>query len=213
MEEGALCPECWKNIRFVTEPFCFCCGVPFEFDIGAGGLCPSCQERRPCFGQARSAFIYDEFSRNMALRFKHADQTQYAPVFARWMARSGADLLAKADLLIPAPLHPLRLLKRRYNQAALLAHALTSETGTPTLADGLARIRNTPNQGGGGGEWRRLNVMGAFAVKNPQNISGKRILLIDDVRTTGATANECARVLLAAGAKGVDLLTLAQAVL
>jgi ComF family protein len=155
---------------------------------------------------------YDEASRRLVLAFKHGDRLHLAPAFGRWMRRAGAELLAEADVLVPVPLHWTRLLARRYNQAAVLAHAIHAANGPPVGADWLVRRRRTPSQGKRGAQARERNVKGAFAVKPGRAVEGRRILLIDDVFTTGATVGECARVLRRAGARHVDVLTLARTV-
>lgn len=148
----------------------------------------------------------------MVLKFKHGDRTGFAPAFAAWMARAGGELLAGADLLVPVPLHWRRLFHRRYNQAALLANALARLSGVACRPDALKRVRNTVSQGSVSGLHRRTNVKGAFATRTPDWVAGRRILLVDDVLTTAATVDECARVLLGAGATAVDVLTLARVV-
>jgi ComF family protein len=211
---GALCGNCWPAVAFLAPPQCAACGLPFEFDLGPDALCGACAGERPAFERARAAFRYDDGSKDLVLRFKHADRTDSAPAFARWMARAGDGLLADADLIAPVPLHWLRLFTRRYNQAALLSTALGELAGKPAVNDLLLRRRRTPSQGGLGALARRRNVAGAFAVDQrrcplPQD---KRILLVDDVLTTGATVSACASVLLRAGARAVDVLTLARVV-
>lgn len=148
----------------------------------------------------------------MILSFKHADATHAAPVFARWAARAGAELLGSADLLVPVPIHRRRLFSRRYNQSALLAIEIERVSGVRAAPAALIRERATPIQGGLSREGRRRNVAGAFRVRDPGAIAGKRVVVIDDVLTTGATVGECARVLLAAGAENVDALTIARVV-
>lgn len=197
--------EAWSKIRFIAEPLCDGCGAPFEFDIGE--RCAACQARPRAFSRARAACLYDEASRDLILKLKHADRTDLAGVIARWISRAAADLIAEADAIAPAPLHRWRLLSRRYNQAAEIARPLARAAGRAYLPDALVRVRHTETQGGKSGSGRRRNVAGAFAV--PPNrraqVEGKRILLIDDVLTTGATAEACAKALLAAGARAVDL--------
>ncbi len=154
---------------------------------------------------------YDKYSRRLVLGLKHADHTHVAGAFGRWMLRAGGEVLAEAQLLIPVPLHWTRLFQRRYNQAALLAHAIRSGGGPPVIFDCLVRSRKTPSQGHLGVVARERNVRGAFAVRRPEAITGKRLVIIDDVMTTGATVDECARVLKRAGAVSVGVLTLARA--
>lgn len=212
---GALCPACFAEVRFLAGAVCPRCGEPHEQPDAEGAVCGACLDRPPPWERARAAFFYDEGSRALVLRFKHADRTEGAPAFARWMARAGAPLLAEADLLVPVPLHPWRLFLRRYNQAALLAHALGAVSGVAVDAQALTRLRRTVSQGafdhtGRGRAGRARNVRGAFAVRRPEAVAGRHVVLIDDVLTTGATVGECARVLRAAEAARVDVLTLAR---
>ena len=210
--EGALCAACWRSITFLGEPCCGCCGLPFDYDQGPEALCGGCAREPPAFARARAALRYDEESRRLILAFKHGDRLHLAPAFGAWMRRAGARLLAEADVLIPVPLHWTRLFARRYNQAAVLAQALAKASGPPVGADWLERRRRTPSQGKRNRAARRRNVAGAFALRPGRPVAGKRILLIDDVLTTGATVDECARVLRRAGAASVDVLTLARTV-
>jgi ComF family protein len=207
---GELCSRCWSGITFLAEPSCACCGLPFTFESIPGQLCGECLREPPDFRRARAVMRYDEASRDLILGFKHGDRTHAAPAFGRWMHRAGAALLADADLLIPVPLHWTRLFARRYNQAALLAHAVHAAGGPLVAADWLKRHRRTPSQGHLGGAARHANVRGAFALHAWCSVAGHRIILIDDVFTTGATVGECARVLRRAGALSVDVLTLAR---
>lgn len=209
---GQLCPDCWGRIRFIAPPFCNRCGLPFGRDEGEGVLCPSCIAEPPVFARARSVFIYDEHSRELILSFKHGDRTERGPPFGRWLARAGTELTGDCDLIVPVPLHRWRLWRRRYNQSALLALALARETGRAAAVDLLMRPKATPTQGGLGREARRRNVAGAIALRPGRQVAGRRVLLIDDVFTTGATVAACARVLTRAGAARVDVLTLARVV-
>ncbi|MGD1880105.1 MAG: ComF family protein [Kiloniellaceae bacterium] len=224
--QGALCPSCWSAITFVADPQCRCCGLPFAFDSetlapsdpgnpgGPGALeCGACLAEPPPFGRARAVMRYDDGSRPLLLGFKHGDRTEAAPPFAAWMARSGAELLAGAEVIAPVPLHWRRLFARRFNQAALLAQALGSRSGLPVVPDLLVRRRATPSQGHLSRAERQRNVAGAFAV-NPRRaaaLQGRRLLLVDDVMTTGATVSACARAALKGGAAAVDVLVLARA--
>lgn len=210
-EPGALCPVCWEKLAFVAAPLCACCGEPFDLDLGADALCGACVAAPPRFDRARAVFRYDDFSKALVLRFKHADRTDAAPAFSRWMMRAGGDVLAGADLLVPVPLHRWRLFHRRYNQAALLAHGIGGLTGIAVSPDLLQRRRVTAPQGSKGRAARALNVRGAFVVKRgAADLAGRRVVLVDDVLTSGATVSECARVLKAAGAAAVDVVTLAR---
>lgn len=208
---GALCATCFSGVRFIAPPHCACCGTPLP-DGGGGedALCGACVGHQPVWGRARAAFLYDDGSRALVLRFKHADRIEAAPAYARWMVRAGADLLAEADVVVPVPLHRWRLFARRYNQAALLGARIARLSGLSYAPDALVRVRRTVSQGSFGHSGRSRNVRGAFAVRRPKVVDGKAIVLIDDVLTTGATVGECAHTLLAAGARSVDVLTLAR---
>jgi ComF family protein len=206
-DPGVLCASCWRGVSFIAAPFCARCGLPFPHE--AAGVCAACAAAPPHYDRARAVFRYDAASRNLVIAFKHADKTHAAPAFGAWMRRAGAALLEDADLLVPVPLHWTRLFRRRYNQAALLAHAIDRARVVPDL---LVRRRRTPSQGHLGRSARARNVAGAFAVRTGAGVAGKRIVLVDDVMTTGATVGECARILRRAGAARVDVLTLARAV-
>lgn len=211
---GQLCADCFRRTGFVSEPCCLRCGVPFPMAAlgGAGLLCPACTLLPPVFGQARAALRYDPQSRRLILPLKHADRTDLVAALAPQMARAGAKLLDRADLLVPVPLHRRRLFQRRYNQAALLARAVAVLANLPVLPDALVRLRATASLGDKSAEARAAEVQRAFAVRPSRlaRIIGARVLLIDDVMTSGATANECAAALLRAGAEAVDVLVAAR---
>jgi len=212
--QGLFCAACFARTGFVTDPVCTVCGVMFAHAAQGGTerLCPGCRAALPAFSRARAAFRYDAQARRMILPFKHADRTELAGVLARHMARAGAALLAQADLLVPVPLHRKRLFQRRYNQAALLARALSRSSKVPVLPDALARQRATPPLGARSAAERAATVDGAFAVRRARaaRLAGRRVLLIDDVMTSGATANACALALLDAGAADVTVLVTAR---
>ncbi|HEY1720711.1 MAG TPA: ComF family protein [Magnetospirillaceae bacterium] len=212
-ETGALCTACWEGMSFITAPQCDTCGQPFEVDLAGSSLCAACMADPPGYNRARAVFRYDDASRALILRFKHGDRTAAAPHFARWMARAGSTLLADADVIVPVPLHPWRLWRRRYNQAAMLASAIARQADKTCVPDALARVRATPSQGTLGRGQRRRNVKGAFRLRRPEAIDGKAVVLIDDVLTSGATVEECVRVMHRGGATQVDVLTLARVVL
>jgi len=210
--QGGLCPHCWTGLSFIAPPFCACCGLPFEYEAQDGNLCGACLAEPPAFARARAVLVYDDGSRPLVLGFKHGDRIHAAGAYGGWLARAGADLLGDADLLVPVPLHWGRLFRRRYNQAALLAQALSRRTGVAAVPDLLLRQRATPTQGGLDRKGRHRNVKGAFRLRDRRSVAGKRVVLVDDVLTTGATLAECARVLTRAGAARVDALTLARVV-
>ncbi|WAC60243.1 ComF family protein [Brevundimonas sp. SL130] len=211
---AGLTPDAWSRIKFLEAPVCDGCGAAFEFDGGAFAetRCAACIAQPYLFQRARAACLYDDHSRGLILRFKHGDQQQFAPLFARWIGRAAADLVQEADAVVPVPLHPFRLLSRRFNQAAEIARPLARQARLDYLPDALVRTSHTDSQGGKSRRGRRLNVKKAFAITEAgrRRIKGRRILLIDDVLTTGATGEACARALIAAGARGVDLAVIAR---
>ena len=204
----------WSRVTFLEDPVCDGCGAGFGMDGGvfASPRCAACLTRPYAFARARAACVYDEASRGLILRFKHGDHQPFAPLFARWVARSAAPLLDEADAVVPVPLHRFRLLSRRFNQAAEIARPLARNVGLDYLPDALVRTTHTTTQGGKSARGRRLNVKKAFAVSEAgrRQVRGRRILLVDDVLTTGATAEACARALIEAGARAVDLAVVAR---
>lgn len=216
----AVCSDCWIGLRFISDPLCACCGYPFELaaedNTGDGILCGECLRKKPAFDRARAALVYDDVSRDYLLRFKHGDRTDLTPLLSRWLVQAGRDFWADADIILPVPLHRTRLLMRRYNQSGLLAASLSRQTGIGWHGTVLRRLRKTRSLGGLGPSSRKREVGGAFGVDDriAQRIglSGARVVLIDDVLTTGATANACARILKRAGAMHVDVITVARVV-
>ena len=212
---GSLCAHCWQKIQFLDGPCCACCGLPFEFDPGEGTLCAACHARPPIFDTARAVMRYDDGSKGPILALKHADRLDHVPGLARWLLRSGRALMDETDVIVPVPLHRRRLWTRRYNQAAELARALARLGGKPARLRLLQRVKQTPSQGEmPSARARRRNVQGAFMIgaKSQPLIQGKIVLLIDDVLTTGATVEACARTLKRAGARKVHVLALARVV-
>jgi ComF family protein len=209
-EPGALCGRCWSAMTFFAPPWCASCGLPFPYPAGDGALCADCAREHASWDRARAVMRYDKHSRPLVLALKY-DRTEVARALGSWMRRAGGDVLDGADLAMPVPLHWTRLLSRRYNQAGLLAHAIHAAGGPPVAPDWLLRRRRTPSQGRMGPLARARNVRGAFALRPGRTVRGKRVVIIDDVLTTGATVEECARILRREGAAFVGVLTLARA--
>lgn len=217
---GLVSPRAWGALRFVSSPQCSCCGIPFEVVADDGQespgdlLCGSCIAEPKPYARARSSLVYDDHSRPLILAFKHGDQTHLTVTFSTWLQQAAESLLPGIDAIVPVPLHWVRLIRRRYNQAALLGHALAAETGIPCWPDVLLRTRNTPTQGHLSAAERQENVSRAFSVRPERRdrLKDKTILLVDDVYTTGATLSECTRALLAAGVQRVEVVTLARVV-
>ena len=210
-----LCGACWSRIAFLSDPLCAVCGFPFEFDAGSDTLCAGCRQRLPAFDRARALMRYDDASRNAILALKRADRLDLVPAFARWLARPGRELLDAADLIVPVPLHRGRLWRRRFNQSALIATALGRLAEKPVDCLVLRKVRATPSQGEmPSASARRRNMQGAFRADGlgAERLKGRTILLIDDVLTTGATVEACARALKRAGAERVFVLALARVV-
>ena len=210
---GALCPRCWSAMRFIERPFCERLGTPFEQDLGEGLLSPQAMADPPVFARARAVARFEDGpARKLVHRLKYSDRAEMARPMARWMARAGADILADADLLAPVPLHPLRLWRRRFNQAAMLAREVSRTTGKPCDVGALMRVKATRSQVGLSRAQRAENVQGAFKVAEAAPVKGRAVVLVDDVLTSGATANAASRALVRAGAKRVDVLVFARVV-
>jgi len=210
LDADPIARRMWADVTFLDAPWCEACGFPFEYAVQGSSLCARCSVRRPAYDRARAAMAYDDGSRALILSFKHGGRTEGLASFAAQMRRAGRDVLEGAELLIPVPLHPSRLIKRRYNQAVLLARALAKITPAEFAPDILFRTKRTESQGGFNARARADNVRGAFSVKNADQIKGRHIVLIDDVLTTGATLESCARRLKRAGAAQVDGICLAR---
>ena len=214
LETGGIEGDIWAEVKFLDEPCCQCCGFPFEFDEGDKALCGRCVIKRPAYDMARAGFEYNDTSRGLVLGFKHGGRTEGLNMFAGHMRRAGRKCLEGADYIVPVPLHVSRRIKRRYNQSALLARALAKISDPLFDPDILMRHRSTATQGGRSASGRRRNVQGAFKVRDAatDRVKGAKIVWIDDVMTTGATLESCARTLKRAGARQVTALTLARVV-
>jgi ComF family protein len=226
--DGRFCLSCWRELTFITAPLCARCGSPFDHDRGPGTECGACLAAPPHYTTARAALVYGGPARTALLALKHGDRQHLARVMAPHMARVMAPHMARVMaphmarapdtllvpdvLLVPVPLHRWRLWRRGFNQAALLAQALAKLTGVPLAVDAIVRVRPTAISRGLGRRARAANVRGAMRVPERNRVAGRCIFLIDDVLTTGATADACARVLRRAGAREVHVLTWARVV-
>ncbi len=211
-----LCTACWRQVRFIERPYCERLGTPFARDLGPGLLSPEAMADPPVWARARAVAGFDEGpARQLVYRLKYYDRMEIARPLGRWMARAGVELLEEADLLVPIPLHRIRLANRRFNQSMALASTISDCCGVPVEAFALERAKRSPPQVGLSRIQRAANVQGAFKVPQDKRhlIEGRRIVLVDDVLTSGATSNAAARVLLRAGAAQVDLLVFARVII
>jgi ComF family protein len=213
-ESAGLCAGCWSKLSLIEPPFCARLGIPFTYDPGPGLLSMEAIANPPAYDRARAAVRYDDVARALVHRFKYGDRLDLAPMMGRWMARAGSELLGDAEALVPVPLHWRRLWARRFNQSAALAGAISTHCGAPVLHGALKRVRATAQQVGLNKSERAENVQGAFKVPPEQKaaIAGRRLVLVDDVLTSGSTVDSCARALLRAGAAHVDVLVFARVV-
>lgn len=207
--EGGLCAACWRDVPFIEKPYCQRLGTPFPFDHGGELVSPQAIAHPPVFAQARAVARYEGPARALVHGLKYSDRHDLVQPMAAWMARAGTELLSQSDLLVPVPLHWTRLFRRRFNQAALLAEAIAAQSGHEVAARALKRVKRTRPQFGLSRNERAHNLQGAFRPDPAFPVLGRSVLLIDDVFTTGATANAAAARLLRAGAASVALLTFA----
>jgi ComF family protein len=214
-EPGVLCAQCWGEIRFIERPYCERLGTPFAQDFGQTLISPQAMADPPVYNRARAVARFEDGpARNLVHRLKYGDRIELARPLGRWMARAGAEILAEADILIPVPLHRRKLVSRRFNQAMALAEAISNETQLPVQPFYLARVKATRPQVGLSKVQRAENVQGAFRVCEGAelHLKGKRVILVDDVLTSGSTLNAASRVLLRGGVASVDVLVFARVV-
>jgi ComF family protein len=212
--ENGLCADCWGKLSFIAPPYCERLGIPFAYDPGPGVLSMQAIADPPAYRRARAAVRYDDIARTLVHALKYGDRIELAPLMGRWIARAGQELLGNADALVPVPLHWRRLWVRRFNQSMLLAKAISYVSGVPIAETALKRVKATVQQIGLSKSERAQNVQGAFRVpaESKATIKGQRLILVDDVLTSGATSEACARALLRAGAANVDVLVFARVV-
>lgn len=211
---AGFCPSCWREIRFIERPYCEVLGLPFSYDPGPGMLSAQAIADPPVFDRLRSAAYHEGAARNLVHALKYRDRTDLAAMMAGWMQRAGERHLENCDAILPVPLHPTRFMWRKFNQAAELGRHLAHLSDRPFLSSTLVRVKRTSRQVGLTARGREDNVRAAFAVKlgKEADVFGKRLVLIDDVYTTGATVSSASRALKKAGAAEVTVLTFAMAI-
>lgn len=213
-EAHALCASCWAGLRWIERPYCERLGTPFEVDYGMSLVSPAAIADPPAYGRARAVARYDDTARSLVQRLKYSDRLDLAAMLGGMMARAGSELAAECDVIVPVPLHRTRLWGRRFNQAMELSREVGRLRDRPVEPALLARVKRTRPQVGLSRNQRGTNLQGAFRVPDDSRprLAGRRVLLVDDVITTGATANAASRALLRAGAAGVDVLAFARVV-
>lgn len=210
--EGTLCSNCWAGLRLIERPYCDKLALPFTYDLGRGTLSAEAIADPPPFERMRAVALFDGAARQLVHGLKYRDHLELVRWMAAWMVRAGGDVAADADVIVPVPLHWRRLWRRRFNQSAALANAIAAKTGRQAALDAVQRVRPTRNQVGLGEKARADNVRGAFRVDVDRRIeiAGKRVLIVDDVYTTGATMKAVTRALRGSGASAVDALVFAR---
>lgn len=207
-----LCAPCWAQAGFITGLACDSCGAPLPGHSDGVEHCDACLRDPPVWSRGRAVLSYEETGKRLILALKHGDRTELARPMGKWLATAGRDLIRPDTLIAPIPLHRLRLLRRRYNQAALLSHAVARHTGAEHMPMLLRRNKATPCQNGRDRAARYANLNGALEVRATHRAlpQGRSVLLVDDVMTSGATLTAASRAVLQAGAARVDVLVVAR---
>lgn len=211
-EAQSLCPRCWSALEIIAPPICPILGTPLSYDAGPGAHSPELRWNHPLYERARAGVVYGPMSRRLVHQLKFQDVPGVAPLMARLMLPRVAEIIKDADLLLPVPLHRRRLAARRFNQAVILADRLSEATGVPVIRFAVRRVRSTRHQVGLTREQRADNLNGAFRVVDRDAIAGRTVVMVDDVITTGATADALAMALTAAGARTVRMAAFARVV-
>ena len=214
VEGVGLCAACWSKLSLIAPPYCERLGIPFAFEAGPGLLSMEAIANPPAYGRARAAVRYDDIASTLVHALKYGDRLDLAPMMGQWMANAGRALLANADALVPVPLHWRRQWARRFNQSALLGEVMAKASGRTVAHRTLKRVKGTPQQVGLDKSARAQNVQGAFRVppEGKAEVVGRKLVLVDDVLTSGATVSACARTLLRGGAASVDVVVFARVV-
>jgi ComF family protein len=205
----SFCADCWRQLEFLGPGGCLRCGLPLEATDSE--TCAACLAKPPRLDRIRAAVAYGDISRGIAIRLKYGRKVALARTMSRYMLPLIGELPGEA-ILVPVPLHRRRLWSRGFNQSAIVARELSRRTGLPVAVDALRRVKPTPPLKGMGMRQRRRTVAGAFRARRPSDLHGRAVVLIDDVLTTGSTADACARALKKAGAARVDLVSWARVV-
>lgn len=207
-QSNSICPMCFNKLNFISSSYCECCGIAFEFSINNVVLCGKCIAKQPSYDLARSIFKYDEISKKLVHAFKYNDQTNYSKTFAKLLFNRYKDDLQEIDIVTPVPMHRIKRIFRQYNPAQILAYDLAKLFKAPCKADILVKTKWTKAQTRLSQSARMKNLAGSISCNKKYGILNSNILLVDDVRTTGSTANYCAKILKKAGAKSVKLVTI-----
>lgn len=210
--EENICTDCWSNLTFITKPYCYKCSNPFNFENDEKALCGYCIMNEPKYDQALSILKYDDYSKKLIHKFKYNDQLHILDYLSRLMLNLGHELIEKSDIIVPVAMHKQKLLKRGFNQSALLAAKIAQKTKLQYIPDLLIKQHNKASQAGLERKERLKNIQGNFQLNKDFDIKGKRIILIDDVITTGATVNECCKMLRKGKPAKIYVLTLAKRV-
>jgi ComF family protein len=208
-DDNLLCSACWKKYKFIAKPFCACCGYPFSFEMEDQALCGKCIKLPPYFDSARYLFKFDQDSKKLIHALKYNDQTHLAKIFAKLQYNIYREDIAKYDLIIPVPMHWLKRMLRMYNQASLLGNELSKITNIPINNDILLKTRWTKAQSTLKKNARQKNLQGSFKIMKPELLKGRKVILVDDVLTTGATVKECSKILKKNGVSEIMVLTIA----
>ncbi len=209
LKNDGFCPTCWAKLNFISKPYCKICGFKFGISCIEEVLCGSCIARPPKFDNARSLFKFDEHSKKLVHHFKYYDKTELGKIFASLIWRRYGEEFAKIDFIVPVPMHKLKRLFRMYNQAQILGLYISKVSGKSMIPDLLVKFKWTKSQTSLRAKERKKNLSGSLRINPKYSVGGKKILLVDDVRTTGATLSECSQILKKAGAESVSIVTIA----